>query len=110
MSRTHIQILQNRLRCHHNHMAATPEALAILDKMSKYTGRGMKTPHLTVADGGEIWIEYFGPKRRMGIVLDPDPAESSWFLIITPSLTADCGCVVDTPNFDDLVRRFLKDT
>lgn len=118
MARTKIQILQNRLRCYHDKVASTPQAIAILDKMSKYTGRGMKTPHMTVTDGGEIWIEYFGPKRRLGIVLDANPAESSWFLIRLP-LTADCGRIADLPhlednarnkNFDDIVRRFLQDT
>lgn len=107
MARTKIQILQNRLRCYHDKLAATPEAIATLDKMSKYTGRGMKTPHLTVADDGNIWIEFIGPKRRLGIVLDSNPAESSWFLIITP-MTADCGRIADTPNFDDLVLRFAS--
>jgi len=106
---TYIQKLQKRLRHYRGNLAAAPEALDILTKMSKYTGHGMATPHMVVSENGEIWIEFFSPKRRLGIVLDPNPAESSWFLILTPSLTADNGWVKDTPNFDDIVRRFLED-
>lgn len=109
MSRTYIQKLQNRLRTYHKDNPATPDAIVTLDKMSKYEGRGMKTPHMVVCDSGDILLEFFGPKRRLGLVLDPKSAESSWFLILMP-LTTDSGWIKDTPNYDDLVRRFLQDT
>lgn len=103
---TFIQKLQNRLRTYHAGLPATPEALAVLGRLSKYTGPGMKTPHMAVADSGEVWLEFFGPKRRLGIVLDPNPAESSWFLVVLPESAS--GLLSATPNFDDLVRRFQE--
>ncbi len=93
--------------------AARAELFALHRRVAEAIVRGSQadgaipTPCFRDHDDGSMSIEWRLPDRRVALIVDPDPAESSWHAVSTASVGRMDGGSLASADIDELVAFVL---
>lgn len=68
---------------------------------------GLPSLHAAELADGSLLIEWLAPDRRVGLTLDPQPAQSGWYLLAEGAESCQEWGYLDTLDWNKLIAHIL---